>query len=94
MTNRSPAALGMARKIIPPFKKKLAAEYQHRIREAASIIDAGNAELVKAVELFRDEGTILTACDRGACQQVVEKADKSDPQARLYNTLIKYTVEQ
>lgn len=33
------------------------------------------------------KGTKLTACDRGACQQVIECDDRSDPQAKLYDAL-------
>jgi uncharacterized protein GlcG (DUF336 family) len=46
--------------------------------------------VIKAAQEFRDNGTILTVCNRGACQRVVERKDNSDPQAKLFDALKAY----
>lgn len=45
------------------------------------------ARVADAAELFAKEGTTLTQCDRGFCQRVIEKKDKSDPQCKLFDAL-------
>ena len=40
-----------------------------------------------AAREFRDSGTVLTSCSRGACQRVIEHKDKTDPQAKLFAAL-------
>lgn len=62
--------------------------------EKADELEDANARLwgvVNAAIEFRDKGTFLTVCSRGACQQVREKKDKSDPQAKLYAALAALT---
>lgn len=49
----------------------------------------GYQELRRAAEVFRDRGTKLTSCSQGACQQVIEHDDNSDPQAKLFDALRK-----
>lgn len=44
-------------------------------------------DVVEAAKDFRENGTVLTSCSRGPCQQVVEHEDNSDPQAKLYAAL-------
>ena len=55
-------------------------------REAADRLLALEA-VVTAAEEFATHGTVLTTCDRGPCQRVVEAKDNSDPQAKLYDAL-------
>lgn len=46
--------------------------------------------VIEAAREFRDKGTVLTVCSRGACQRVIEHQDKSDPQAKLFAALEAY----
>ena len=43
-------------------------------------------EVVEAAWEFVNKGTVLTSCNRGPCQRVIEHKDNSDPQARLIRT--------
>lgn len=59
-------------------------------------MDALREKLAKAEKVieaacnFRDNGTVLTSCNRGPCQQVIEHYDKSDPQYVLFQALTDY----
>lgn len=65
--------------------------YVIRQIEAALATPSPRAErllaVVEAAREFRECGTVLTSCDRGACQQVIERNDDTDPQAKLYLAL-------
>lgn len=64
----------------------MASEYLDRA-EAAEARVADLTAVVEAAKLFVKEGTRLTVCDRGPCQQVIERKDRSDPQSRLFAAL-------
>lgn len=57
-------------------------------------LDAGTVEaalaVVNAAQEFIAKGTVLTVCDRGACQRVVERDDNTDPQAKLISAVEKF----
>ena len=59
------------------LKERLLAEEQIKVLIAVA----------EAAEEFRDKGTVLTSCDRGPCQRVVERRDGTDPQAKLFHAL-------
>jgi len=46
--------------------------------------------LAVAVREFVRAGTVLTICDRGPCQRVVEHEDRTDPQSKLFEALDAY----
>lgn len=70
MTKHSPAALEMARKIGAAFAK---GEHANLYTDVASIIDAGNAEIMTALKLF---SAILGARNDAQSKGIVETCNR------------------
>jgi len=51
------------------------------------MIRTAEQNVIAAAREFLESGTVLTMCNRGPCQRVVEDKDNSDPQAKLIAAL-------